>query len=74
MQILEPFGSGIRLDVSSANTTGRNVPSVPEEVFFLKGAGIEAMHLVAHDEGWDQADVRELFDQAVAFEPEYYKP
>jgi hypothetical protein len=32
----------------------------------------EAMQLVAHDEGWDQADVRELFDQAVAFEPEYY--
>ena len=31
----------------------------------------EAMQLVAHDEGWDQADVRELFDQAGAFEPEY---
>jgi hypothetical protein len=30
----------------------------------------EAMQLVAHDEGWDQADVPELFDQAVAFEPE----
>jgi hypothetical protein len=30
------------------------------------------MQLVAHDEGWDQADVRELFDQGVAFEPEYY--
>jgi hypothetical protein len=26
--------------------------------------------LVAHDEGWDQADFRELFDQAVAFETE----
>jgi hypothetical protein len=30
----------------------------------------EVMQLVAHDEAWDQTDVRELFDQAVAFEPE----
>ncbi len=32
----------------------------------------ELMQLVAHDEGWTQPDARELFDQAVAFEPGYY--
>jgi len=30
------------------------------------------MQLVAHNEGWDQHDARELFDEAVAFEPSYY--
>jgi len=32
----------------------------------------EAMQGVALDEGWDKADARELFDQAIAFEPGYY--
>jgi hypothetical protein len=27
---------------------------------------------VAHNEGWDKAHFRELFDQAIAFEPNYY--
>jgi len=31
-----------------------------------------AMLLVAHNEGWDKAHFRELFDQAVTFEPNYY--
>jgi hypothetical protein len=31
-----------------------------------------AMQLIAHNEGWDKAHFRELFDQAVAFEPNYY--
>jgi Domain of unknown function (DUF4034) len=31
-----------------------------------------ALLLVAHNEGWDKAHFRELFDQAVAFEPNYY--
>jgi hypothetical protein len=31
-----------------------------------------AMLLVAHNEGWDKAHFRELFDQAVAFEPNFY--
>ena len=31
-----------------------------------------AMLLVAHNEGWDKAHFRELFDQALAFEPNYY--
>lgn len=30
------------------------------------------MLLVAHSEGWDKAHFRELFDQALAFEPSYY--
>jgi hypothetical protein len=32
----------------------------------------QAMQLVAHDEGWNKRDARELFNQAVAFEPGYY--
>jgi hypothetical protein len=32
----------------------------------------ELMQLVAHNEGWTQPEARELFDQAVAFEPGYY--
>jgi|SRR5580692_2304000 hypothetical protein len=35
-------------------------------------AWYEAMQLVAHDEGWDKVRARELFDQATAFEPDYY--
>jgi len=31
-----------------------------------------AMLELAQAEGWDKADTRELFEQAVAFEPEYY--
>ena len=31
-----------------------------------------AMLLVAHNEGWDKAHFRELFDQALAFEPNFY--
>jgi hypothetical protein len=30
------------------------------------------MLMVAHNEGWDKAHFRELFDQAIAFEPNYY--
>jgi hypothetical protein len=32
----------------------------------------ELMQIVAHDEGWAQPEAREVFDQAVAFEPGYY--
>jgi hypothetical protein len=32
----------------------------------------EVMQLVARNEGWDKTQVRELFDQAVSFEPGYY--
>jgi hypothetical protein len=32
----------------------------------------EAMQAVALAEGWDKADARALFDQAIAFEPSYY--
>ncbi len=32
----------------------------------------EAMQTVALAEGWDKAQARELFDQAVAFQPDYY--
>jgi hypothetical protein len=32
----------------------------------------ELMQVVAHNEGWAQAEAREVFDQAVAFEPGYY--
>lgn len=32
----------------------------------------ELMQLVAHNEGWPQPEARELFDQAIAFEPGYY--
>ena len=32
----------------------------------------ELMQLVAHNEGWSQPDVREVFDHAVSFEPGYY--
>jgi hypothetical protein len=49
------------------------VATLKRKRYFLKEKDpfwYEAMQLVAHDEGWDQADVRELFDQAVAFEPE----
>jgi Domain of unknown function (DUF4034) len=31
-----------------------------------------AMLKIAHNEGWDKAHFRELFDQALAFEPNYY--
>ena len=31
-----------------------------------------AMQMVAHSEGWDRPHFRELLDQAVAFEPDYY--
>lgn len=30
------------------------------------------MLMVAHNEGWDKVHFRELFDQAIAFEPNYY--
>lgn len=32
----------------------------------------QVMQLVAKNEGWDKAQARELFDQAIAFEPGYY--
>jgi hypothetical protein len=32
----------------------------------------EAMQLIALSEGWDKEQARELFDQAIAFEPTYY--
>lgn len=32
----------------------------------------QVMQLVSHNEGWDKTQARELFDQAVAFEPGYY--
>lgn len=32
----------------------------------------EIMQMVAQSEGWDKAQARELFDQAIAFEPGYY--
>jgi hypothetical protein len=32
----------------------------------------DVMMQVSHNEGWDRARERELFDQAVAFEPSYY--
>src|SRR5262249_29373224 len=31
-----------------------------------------AMQMVAKNEGWGQSEARELLDQAVAFEPDYY--
>jgi hypothetical protein len=31
------------------------------------------MQLVSHNEGWNKTQARELFDQAVAFEPSYYR-
>jgi hypothetical protein len=30
------------------------------------------MECVAHNEGWEKTDMRELLDQALAFEPDYY--
>jgi hypothetical protein len=30
------------------------------------------MESVAHNEGWEKADMRELLDQALAFEPDYF--
>jgi hypothetical protein len=30
------------------------------------------MECVAHNEGWEKADTRELLDQALAFEPDYF--
>jgi hypothetical protein len=32
----------------------------------------QLMQLIARNEGWDKAQARELFDQAIAFEPGYY--
>jgi Domain of unknown function (DUF4034) len=32
----------------------------------------QVMQLIARNEGWDKAVARELFDQAIAFEPGYY--
>lgn len=32
----------------------------------------QAMQLIARNEGWDKAQARELFEQAIAFEPGYY--
>jgi hypothetical protein len=32
----------------------------------------QLMQIVAENEGWDKAQARELFDQAIAFEPGYY--
>jgi Domain of unknown function (DUF4034) len=32
----------------------------------------QLMQLLARHEGWDKAQARELFDQAIAFEPSYY--
>ena len=32
----------------------------------------QVMQLISRDEGWDKAAARELFDQAIAFEPGYY--
>ena len=30
------------------------------------------MECIAHNEGWEKADMRELLDQAIAFEPDYF--
>ena len=32
----------------------------------------QVMQLIARNEGWDKAQARELFEQAIAFEPGYY--
>jgi hypothetical protein len=73
-------GTGLADSVSDANwkrfyTRVAQAKKVLLEAAALKDKDVDwfdVMMQVSHCEGWDRARERELFDQAIAFEPSYY--
>src|SRR5689334_16719514 len=74
-------GSGLADSVSDANwklfySRVAQAKQVLLEAAALKDKDVhwfDVMMQVSGSEGWDRAQERELFDQAVAFEPSYYR-
>jgi hypothetical protein len=73
-------GTGLADSVSDANwrrfySRVAQAKQVLLEAAALKDKDVhwfDVMMQVSHSEGWDRTQERELFDQAVAFEPSYY--
>jgi len=73
-------GSGLADSVSSAGWQRFNSRMAQAKQVLLEAAALkdkdvdwfDVMMQVSNSEGWDRTRERELFDQAVAFEPSYY--
>jgi len=73
-------GTGLANTVSEAQWNQLNTLSAKAKAVLLEASNLKekdpgwyyAMQVIALNEGWDKASARELFDQATAFEPDYY--
>ncbi|HYL86599.1 MAG TPA: DUF4034 domain-containing protein, partial [Candidatus Angelobacter sp.] len=73
-------GNGTADTVSESQWNQLNTLSAQAKAILLEASTLKEkdpawyfeMQLIALDEGWDKEKARELFDQATAFEPDYY--
>jgi hypothetical protein len=73
-------GTGLADTVSESQWSQFNTRSAQAKAILLEASTLKekdpawyyGMQLIALDEGWSKASARELFDQAAAFEPDYY--
>jgi hypothetical protein len=73
-------GTGYADSVSDSQWRLYNEHTVQAEQILLDAAHLKerdahwyfVMQVVAHNQGWNQSQARELFDQAIAFQPGYY--
>ncbi|PYT56589.1 MAG: hypothetical protein DMG35_21815 [Acidobacteria bacterium] len=73
-------GTGLADTVSESQWSQFNTRSAQAKAILLEASTLKekdpawyyGMQLIALDEGWSKARARELFDQAAAFEPDYY--
>ena len=73
-------GSGYADSVSDKQWRQYNVRTALAKQALLEAAALKdrdphwylVMQDIAHNEGWEKADARELLDQALAFEPDYF--
>jgi len=73
-------GNGTADTVSESQWNQLNTLSAKAKAVLLEASSLKekdpgwyyGMQLIALGEGWDKAKARELFDQATAFEPDYY--
>ena len=73
-------GTGLADTVSDSGWGDYNSRTAQAKAILLEASTLKekdpawfyAMQIIALNEGWDKAHARELLDQAVAFEPDYY--
>jgi tetratricopeptide (TPR) repeat protein len=73
-------GTGTADTVSESQWNQLNTRSAQGKAVLLEASSLKEkdpawyydMQVIALDEGWDKEKARELFDQATAFEPDYY--